>query len=133
VAERGDQYLGEVDEGDLGDLWRGQSLLDSGVTVAAGTDAPFGALDPWAGVRAATRRLTASGVQLGASEAVAERDALRWWWGSGPRPGQPRTLEPGQPGDLCVLAATTTESLAGDGPVPVMATVVGGQVLFSAS
>jgi predicted amidohydrolase YtcJ len=133
VAERGDQYLSEVGATELPDLWRGWSLRVAGITVAAGTDAPFGSLDPWVAVRAATRRLTASGHELGSGEAVDSEEALRWWWGSGPRPGTPRRLKAGGPADLCVLAVPLAEALAGDGRVPVVATVVAGQVRFVAA
>jgi predicted amidohydrolase YtcJ len=133
VVERGDQYLAEVHPDDRGGLWRGQSLRDAGVAVAAGTDAPFGALDPWVAVRSATRRVTASGAPLGLPEMVTQDEALRWWWGSGAWPDRPRSLEAGQPGDLCVLAVPISEALAGNGPVPVTDTVVAGQLRFSAT
>jgi predicted amidohydrolase YtcJ len=133
VAERGDQYLADVGPDDLVDLWRGRTLREAGVTVAAGTDAPFGSLDPWVAVRAAIERVTATGAMLGPGESVRREESLRWWWGSGTRPGRPRTLEPGQPGDLCVLAVPVAEALADGGPVPVTATLVAGQLRFSSS
>ena len=56
VAERGDQYLDDVTAEDQIDLWRARSLVQAGIRVAAGTDAPFGSADPWVAVRAAIRR-----------------------------------------------------------------------------
>ena len=47
VAERGGQYAVDVAPEDLPDLWRLRSLIDAGVPVAAGSDAPFGGGDPW--------------------------------------------------------------------------------------
>jgi len=131
VAERGDQYLAEVDTADHPDLWRARSLVDAGVAVAAGTDAPFGSADPWLAVRAAVRRLTSSGSALGADEAVEADVAVRWWWGSGSSPAQPRTLALGAPADLIVLGAPLVSALAGDAPVPVAATIIAGEVIAS--
>jgi predicted amidohydrolase YtcJ len=132
VAERGDQYLAEVPLPDLPDLWRGRSLADAGVAVAAGTDAPFGSPDPWVAVRAAVRRRTHAGRLLGAAEAVDPATALRWWAGRAGEPARPRRLQPGEPADLVVLAAPLPDALAGDGPVPVAATVIGGEVVSPA-
>ncbi len=129
VAERGDQYLREVPISDRPDLWRGASLAAAGVATAAGSDAPFGSPDPWLAVRAAMRRRTHSGQVLGAAEAVGPEMALRWWSGHPNAPARPRRLEPGEPADLVVLAAPLADALAGDGPVPVIATVIGGEVV----
>jgi predicted amidohydrolase YtcJ len=129
VAERGDQYLAEVPASDLPDLWRGRSLLAAGVMTAAATDAPFGSSDPWLAVRAAVRRRTLSGRVLGAAEAVSPGTAVRWWSGSAAAPSRARRLQPGQPGDLVILAAPLSDAIDGDGPVPVVATVIGGLVV----
>ncbi len=58
VFARGDSYLEDVDEHDVPFLYPCASLLDGGVTVAAGTDAPFGPADPWTAIRAAVSRRT---------------------------------------------------------------------------
>jgi len=129
VDERGDQYLAEVSPADLPDLWRGRSLVDAGVGVAAGTDAPFGSPDPWLAVRAAVRRRTSSGKSLGAAEAVDPHVALQWWGGSASVPGRSRRIEPGAPADLVVLGAPLLAALEGDGPVPVQATVIAGEIV----
>ena len=115
VVERGDRYAVEVDERDLPDLYRCRSLLDAGVAVAAGTDAPFGSPDPWAAVAAAAAR------HLGPAERVDPDTALGLFLGRADAPAVGRTIAPGQPADLCVLDA--------DGAVA--ATVIGGEVVFS--
>ena len=129
VAERGDQYLSDVPPEDLRDLWRGRSLADAGVAMAAGTDAPFGSPDPWLAIRAAVRRRTASGRLLGAREAVGARTALEWWWGTGPAPAGRRQLQAGEQADLVVLAAPLPEAVDGEDRVPVRATVVAGRLV----
>jgi predicted amidohydrolase YtcJ len=128
VFERGDTYLAEVPPGEHDDLWRAASLVEAGVGLAAGTDAPFGTADPWVAVRSATRRLTASGRPLAPTEAVGPHDAARLWAGPPADPGRPRQLRPGQPADLVVLGAPLQAALTGDGEVPVAATVIGGMI-----
>jgi predicted amidohydrolase YtcJ len=130
IAERGDQYLRAVDADQLPDLWRARSLVDAGIGVAAGSDAPFGSPDPWLAIRAAIRRRTESGQALGTAEAVDAHEALRWWWGSPSAPARPRRVAAGEPGDLIVLGAPLEEALAGPDPVPIVATVVAGNLVF---
>ena len=76
VVERGDQYLAEVPAAEHHELWRVASLRRAGVPVALSTDSPFGAADPWAAMRAAVHRRTASGAVLGEAETVSAPEAL---------------------------------------------------------
>lgn len=126
VAERGDQYLADVPAGEQHELWRLASLKDAGVPVALSTDMPFGDADPWAVMRAAVRRTTGAGAVLGADECVSAREALTMFFGTSTRPAEARSLEPGQPGDLCLLAAEPAEVLAELDAGMVTATIVGG-------
>ncbi|WP_322754045.1 amidohydrolase family protein [Frankia sp. Cas3] len=106
IAERGEQYLREVDGEDLPWLYRCAGLRRAGVAVAAGTDAPFGDLDPWSSMRAAVARRTAAGSPIGPDEAVDAATALALYLGDADRPGGPsRRIVPGAPADLCLLAA----------------------------
>jgi predicted amidohydrolase YtcJ len=130
VFSRGDQYLEDVESGDRDDLWRVGSLLQAGVSVAGGTDAPFGPNDPWLTVRAAMERRTGSGRLLGPGERVSMDDAVGLFLGSAWVPAEPRTIAPGQPADLCLL----TEPLhPGRVPPPVAATFVGGRIVYRAA
>ena len=130
VAERGDQYLTDVPAAEHHELWRLASLLKAGVEVALSTDMPFGGGDPWATMRAAVERTTAAGVVLGPDERVSARRALTMLLGSACEPTKPRTLLPGQPADLCVLAAPPHEVLAELDAQMVAATIVAGEVVF---
>jgi predicted amidohydrolase YtcJ len=126
VAERGEQYLRDVAPEDLPDLWRLRSLIDAGVGVAAGSDAPFGGADPWAVVRAATRRPA----DLGPREAVDPATAIRLFLGSPTAPARPRAVAPGTPADLVLLRcppAEASRSLASD---LVAATFVDGSLVY---
>jgi len=126
VAERGAQYAADVAHGDRPDLWRLRSLIDGGVAVAAGSDAPFGGADPWHVMRAATRRPA----DLGPGEAVAPATAIRLFLGEPTAPGVPRLVASGYPADLMLLRCPPREaarSLASD---LVAATFVGGGQVY---
>lgn len=119
VFSRGDRYLEDVDEADRPDLWRLGSLLDAGVPVAAGSDAPFGPADPWLAVDSAVTRRTAGGRVLGPDEAVGRNRALGLFFGSADRPTARRSVVPGQPGDLCLVGARGVEG-----------TLIGGRLVY---
>ena len=131
VAERGDQYLDEVPAVEHGQLWRVASLIRAGVPAALSTDTPFGRADPWAAMRAAVHRATPSGAVLGADERVTARTALTMFFGYPDRPTRTRTLQPGEPGDLCVLSVPPETALAELDAGMVAATIVGGQIAYA--
>ncbi len=127
VAERGDRYLAEVDPGDRPYLWPCASLLEAGVAVGAGTDAPFGRPDPWAAVAAAVDRRTSSGAVLGADERVTAARALALFLAPLDQPGgRPRRVVAGAPADLCLLDRPLADALAAPTAEAVAATVVAG-------
>jgi predicted amidohydrolase YtcJ len=131
VAERGDRYRIEVDAADVPDLWRCRSLLEAGVPVGAGTDAPFGRADPWAAMAAAIDRRTADGHVIGPKEALDPLRALDLFLSPLEQPGGPaRTIEVGAVADLCLLATPLAEALADPGSAEVVAGVVGGVLDF---
>jgi predicted amidohydrolase YtcJ len=132
VSERGSQYLKDVPVDEQPYLWRIASLMATGIPVAGSTDAPFGAVDPWAAMRAAVNRTTGTGEVLGADERIAPRQALNLFLGQPDRPAQPRTVEVGQPGDLCVLTVPPADALTELASDMVAATVIGGEVVYTA-
>jgi predicted amidohydrolase YtcJ len=128
VAERGDQYLDDIPADEHAQLWRVASLIRAGIPVAGSTDAPFGALDPWAAMRAAVTRATVSGRVVGPHERVGPLQALQLFLGAADRPACPRCIAPGQPGDVCVLAVAPADALPALASDMVVATVVGGRL-----
>ena len=103
VAERGDDYLADVEPDEVDDLYRCASLRAGGVAVAGGTDAPYGHPDPWRAMAAAVDRQDAAG-------APARRDGAA---GTGLRPGPlPGTV--GRPG----RSATTRRRRRPGRPLP---------------
>lgn len=128
VAERGDEYLADVPGDEHHQLWRVRSLSDAGVKVALSTDAPFGAADPWAAMRAAIARSAPSGSVLGAGERITPREALMGFLGALSDPSTSRGIAVDEPGDLCVLSEPVETVLAGLKSSLVAATVIGGEL-----
>jgi len=126
VAERGGQYLADVALEDRPDLWRLRSLIDQGVAVAAGTDAPFGGADPWAAMRAAVRRPA----DLGPGEAVGPVTAIRLFLGQPAAPGVDRLVASGHPADLMLLRCPPREAVRSLASDLVAATFVAGRQIF---
>jgi predicted amidohydrolase YtcJ len=124
VVEREAQYRADVDPAEQGSLYRCCSLLDAGVPVAFGTDAPFGDADPWRAVAAAVDRT------LNPAERVDALTALGRFLSPPLRPGcAPRQVQPGERADLCLLRTPLAEALRTPSADLVAATVVNGVVV----
>lgn len=132
VAERGDQYLADVPADEHRQLWRVASLLSASIPLALSTDLPFGGDDPWAAMRAAVHRATPTGAVLSPSECVTPAAALAGFLGRAERPGQLRYVEVGAPAQLCVLTVAPSVALAELNAGTVAATIVAGQVAYTA-
>jgi predicted amidohydrolase YtcJ len=132
VAERGDQYLDDVPAAEHDQLWRLASLLRADVPVALSTDMPFGQPDPWAAMRAAVHRTTPRGAVLGADERVSAPTALRMFFGYPEQPTRARTLQSGEPGDVCVLSVPPKAALAELDAAMVATTIIGGRIVYAA-
>jgi predicted amidohydrolase YtcJ len=102
IAERGDRYLADVEPRHQGDLYRLASLVEAGIALAGGSDAPFGSADPWAAMAAAVSRKTLAGAVIGPREALAPETALSLFLADPADLPRQRILAPGEPAD-CVL------------------------------
>lgn len=128
LAERGDAYLREVDRDDLPWLYRLAGLKRAGIALAAGSDAPFGGLDPWAAMAAAVTRPPG----FGADEALSPEEALALFTGAADAPGMDhRSVAPGEPADLCLLDRPWDAAAADLGAVEVRLTLVAGEVIHA--
>ena len=103
ISERGDAYLRDIVAEEIPWLYRARGFSAQGIPLAGGTDAPFGAADPWIAIRAAVRRTTASGCELGPAEALTPEAAVALFLGSPESPALPRRIEAGASADLCLL------------------------------
>ncbi len=130
VRERGDAYLADVDPVDRPWLYRCAGLESGGVLLGAGTDAPYGAPDPWLAMAAAVDRRTRAGALLGADENLSPERALALFTTPPERPGgPPRSIAIGAVADLCLLRVpwrVAREELAA---ANVRATLCAGRVV----
>ncbi|MBX3510347.1 MAG: amidohydrolase family protein [Hyphomonadaceae bacterium] len=104
VSERGDSYRAAIAPAEWPSLYRLRAFLAAGVPLAAGSDAPFGAPDPWAAMAAAVTRRTSAGEILGAEEALTPEEALDLFLADPSDLSQHRALRVGAPADLCLLS-----------------------------
>ena len=133
IAERGAQYRVDVEPQDHDFLYRGAGFLRHGVPLAAGSDAPYGGLDPWAAMRAALSRGTGEGGHLGRDEALTPEQALNLYTGDPLQPGQPRpSIAVGEVADLCLLDAPWEEIREDLDSRHVSATFGAGKMLYAA-
>jgi predicted amidohydrolase YtcJ len=128
VARHGERYLRTVDADDLPWMYRVRGWLDAGVPLAAGSDAPYGPLDPWSVMRAATARRTDRGTPFGVDEAVGPGAALALFTSPLASPGTRRPAPAvGDPADLCLLAVGWAEAARALSADLVAATIVAGR------
>jgi predicted amidohydrolase YtcJ len=131
IHAHGDRYLAEVAAEDIAGLYRCARLKQAGVPVAGSSDAPYVAPDPWAGMRAAVSRRTASGAPLGPDERLPASGALGLYLGAPERPGgAARRVEAGAPADLCLMSAPLRVVLGELQAELVSATFVAGRPVY---
>jgi predicted amidohydrolase YtcJ len=131
LADRGDDYLREVESRDLPWLYRGRGWLDAGVRLAGGSDAPFGAADPWRAMQAAVSRRTRGGATLGEGERLAPERALGLFLGPLADPGgAPRRVAAGARADLCLLDRPWRHAREELSSACVRATCRAGQLVY---
>ena len=132
IAERGDEYLQDVAAEDQPWLYRLRGLLEAGVPLAGGSDAPFGDPDPWASMQAAVSRRTRSGRVMAADEALTPEQALALFTTPLEAPGSaPRRVAVGQPADLCLLECCWAEARCDLAAVRVRQTWRDGLSIFA--
>jgi predicted amidohydrolase YtcJ len=132
IAERGDAYLRDVDRRHHRELYRLRAFVDAGVTLAGGSDAPFGQPDPWAAMAAATSRRTATGVSIEAAEALGADEALALFLADPADLTRQRSLAPGAPADLCLLDRPWDEARKVPSAQHVAATWISGRLVHDA-
>lgn len=138
IFHSGDRYLADVDENLHDWLYPIRSLLESGIVVAAGSDAPVVPANPLEGIYAATTRGSRSGCTVANGERVSVEQALKLYT-SGPaiacgehyRKG---SIVPGKLADLVVLTADPASLEQSEiKNIGVAMTIIGGNVVWRRS
>ena len=130
IAERGDQYRADVEPELQSALYRLRSFLNAGVPLGAGSDAPFGAADPWAAMRAACQRVTPSGAVIGAGETLSPEEALALYLADPEDLPRQRRIAVGEPADLCLLDRPWREARLRLSADDVSATLIAGVIVY---
>ncbi len=140
VYHNGDRYLRQVPEKELPHLYPLRTLLEAGVLVAAGSDAPVAPPGPLAGLVGAVRRLSSGGAAVAPGQAVSVEEALAMHTRAAayaafdePERG---SLCAGKRADLVLLSGLRVEragyvlSEKPTGALTVEMTVVGGEIAW---
>lgn len=128
---RGDDYLDGVSPDEREALWPFRSLLEAGVRVGCGSDAPYGDPDPWMAISAAATRRTVSGQPIGDRERVSAERALRGYLTHPRDPGgRTRELSVGTRADLVLLDRPLREALRAPSSDQVAATMIDGRFVY---
>lgn len=130
VSERGDAYREAVPAEEWSMLYRLQSFLSAGVTLAGGTDTPFGDADPWEAMRAAISRRTPSGEVIGVREVLTPEQALALFTADPTDLTRQRRLAVGADASLCLLAKPWAEARQALSAGDVRTTFVEGRIVY---
>ncbi|MFD4369433.1 amidohydrolase family protein [Rhodococcus sp. NPDC058521] len=127
IADRGDDYLRDVEPRDLPGLYRCSSFVDEGVPLALSSDAPYGPLDPWTVISAAADRRARSGTTVVPRECISAARALDAYSSPSDDPGgSPARIAVGATADLVVLNGPVSEVVAQPSTTTVRATYIAG-------
>jgi hypothetical protein len=135
--EFGDGYLANYGRHRADTMFPARSLLEAGVPVAGSSDAPVTHLAPLFGIEQALTRATMAGEVCGPAERVGLAVAIRMHTIHGAFASFAErvtgSLEPGKLADLVVLGEDLARVPAAEiRHVPVVMTVIGGQVVHEA-
>lgn len=132
IADRGDNYLADVEAHDQPHLWRCGSLIEAGIAVAGSTDAPFGPADPWIAIATAIDRRTPDGHFLGAHERLSPGNALNLFLTAPNKPGgAPRRITVDSTANLCLLDVPLSKLLTNPSSAHVRSTIIQGRPITS--
>ncbi|MBE3604673.1 amidohydrolase family protein [bacterium] len=113
--------------------YRARSLLDAGVELAAGTDAPVTPPRPLTAIAAAVTRRGAEGEELAPAEALPVATAFELFTSRAARLSRlaAGAIEPGYLADLIVLGADPLAAAPAElANLPIELTIIGGKVVY---
>lgn len=129
IAERGDDYLRDVEPRHHRELYRLRAFAEAGIALAGGSDAPYGLPDPWTAMAAAVERRTPSKVVMDAGEALTPEEALALYLADPADLSRQRGIEIGASADLCLLDRPWAGARAALSANRVRATWISGRLV----
>ena len=127
ISERQDAYRNEVDQSELPYLWPLKSFSNAGIRMAAGSDAPFGDVNPWTAMGSTTDRPDG----FGEDEEVTPEQALQLYTKPPDQAGgSPRAIERGKPADLCLLDRRWSDARSNFSDINVRGTWIDGELVY---
>ncbi len=131
----GRRYLSQVDEHLPAWLYAVKNLVEGGILVGAGSDAPVAPANPLASICAAVTRRSREGDAVGPGQAIPVEQALRLHTLAPAqliaRAEEIGSVEPGKLADLALLSADPTEVGAEEiKGIAVEMTIVGGRIAW---
>jgi predicted amidohydrolase YtcJ len=131
IYYRGAKYAAEP--GLVAYLYRGKSLREAGIKLAAGTDAPVTPAKPLTAIAAAVARITVEGYELAPTESLSTEAASALFTRAAADLSRipAGALEPGRLADLIVLPADPAKLQPAElMNLTVETTIVGGQIIY---
>ncbi len=129
IAERHAAYAVDVPKDDHANLWRLASFSQAGLRTAAGSDSPFGDVNPWKAMAAAVNRP----IEFDNNEGVSPEEALALYTKpADDAAAPPRRIAPGQLADFCILDRPWGDARQDLADVKVQSTWIGGQCVYDA-
>ena len=129
--QRGDQYLQDLAPREAAVLYRNRTLQEAGVNTVVSSDAPYGPVNPWQVMDAASRRTTRSGAIIGNEERIHPDDSLRGYLLHAHGLQEPkREIKICAMADFCLLQQPWCEAKKRVAEVEVQVTVRAGEVVF---
>jgi predicted amidohydrolase YtcJ len=131
----GDAYLDVRGYSEMAHMWPHRSMIDAGVMAPGHSDGPVCSANPFLAISSLVNRVTASGRSIDPSQAITVYEAIEAYTTLGAWSGREEhikgDLRLGKLGDLCVLDRDPFEIDPAElSKVQVMATIVGGNVMF---
>ena len=115
-------------------LYRHRTLQEAGVNTVVSSDAPYGPVNPWQVMDAASRRTTRSGVIIGDEERIHPDDSLRGYLLHAHGLQEPaRGLTVGANADLCLLQQSWFEAKKQIAGVKVQTTIKSGILIYQST
>lgn len=123
IHDRGNRYRREIEADQWENLYPAARIVHAGIPLRLGSDAPYGTVDPWAGMRAMRSRLTRSGEPLGPGQRIEGPRVLHLYCHG--------AITVNSPADLMLCRGTLSDVVADLSAERVCLTIIGGHIVHN--